>query len=492
MATGRRRAYRDGVPTAAPLTAADLDRRLAAHRRAAAVAGIVRRLAVPLAVAGFAAGGLVLFVRLTDAPAEPAAWGGLSALIAACGFACAPFHRVPNPGTTAAEIDTALRSGGLLMTLADRPAADRPADWLARLEPRRDRWADARPRVPVGRLLKAVWLPALFLTLAATVPVEEPAEERFVDRSVAGDRLTDELRETFAALAADGAANPAALAGVGAEVESLAAAIGENGPTAGQLEAADALRDRLLGAAATLAGEDGADPARFGETLAAGADLLAGSGLLESEPVRDAAAKLAGGAGGGGVLASLGELAGGDAGQFAVAAEALAGSLSAEDRAKLAAAGVRLMAGGDPAEVVDSLPPGVLNGVFEQLGERDPELLARLTGAAAGTGPVPPDGFALPSPPPALAAAAGLLPPGVRAAGGFAGDLLAGRMPYLDRLTAGTTSLPPSAPARTGRIERAAVPSRKVAAGRPVPPRLRGVVSRYFAGNTTADPAAAE
>ena len=138
------------------ISAADLDARLAAHRRAARLAAFVGRLAVPLAVAVTAGGVAVLFLRLFDRPAEPAWWGLAAASLAACGFAAVRSEKdAPTARDAAAAIDRRLRAGGLLMALADLPAGRRPAAWLARLDPRRDRWADARPFPPVGRFAKA-------------------------------------------------------------------------------------------------------------------------------------------------------------------------------------------------------------------------------------------------------------------------------------------------------------------------------------------------
>ena len=468
-------------PAAAPLGADELDRRILAHRRAAGFARLLSFLAGPLALAILLAGGTALALRLTDRTPAPAAWLLAAGVVAACGVAAARARRgLPNRRDAAAALDTALRSGGLLMTLADRPADRRPAAWLARLEPRRDRWADARPPLPLGRVLKAAAVPAAFAILAWTVPVAAPPAPRTaVDRTAAGGRLTGELRDTLAALAAGGTADPADLAWAAADLEELSAAIGAGGPTGSQLEAADALRDRLLGAAATPGGEDGGNAAALAGGLARGADLLAGSGLLESDAVRDAAA--AAGLRDPAELRDLIEMAGANAEQLSTLAE----GLTAEQRTALAAAGARLAAGEDPAELVGSLPPDLLGAVGGAAGPPLPPTTSP---------PSAPPAFAPPELPFELPAAAGgaassLLPPGLAAAGAFAGTLFGGdsgaaappRPAVAGGETAGAAAAPVAVPA---------APSRKVAAGRPVPPRLRGVVRRYFSGQTPAPPAA--
>ena len=510
MATGFSDPYRDVVDDRpAPLTADELDRRLAAHRRAGLAAGFVRRLAAPLAVAVTAAGAVWLAARLTGGD-DAAAWWTLAAGAAVAGGLAAfgTYRGRPPLRSLAARIDTALRAGGLLMTLAELPPRDRPAAWLARLEPRRDRWADARPPVPGWSFLKTLAVPVAFAGLAATVPVAAPADDRApVDRTVAGGRVTGELRDTLAALAAGGAADPAALARAGGELDALAAAIGAGGPTAAQWEAADALRDRLLAAAADGGAAVLSDPdlragaGRAAELLGDGAGLLADSGLLESDLARNAAAAVGApdpAAFDPAMLAQLKDLTG--LGTAGVAA--LAEGLDADQQATLAEAGASLLAGGKIGDVVENLPPELLGGVFERIGETDPALMAKLAGvtpdrpngattAAAGSGPagslVGAVGAAGAVPPALtdLAETAGdglALPPVLATAGAAVGGVLSGQIPFLDRLTGGSSAAPGAvAPVVSGEaVAPLPTPAAKVAAGRPVPPRLRGVVRRYF------------
>ena len=528
MATGSPRPYRDGVPDPPELidptadgidecvAAEDLDRRLAAHRRAARAAGFVGRLAAPLAAAVTAAGLLALLLRLIGRDAEPAAWFLLAGTAVACGFAWVK-TTAPSTRDIAAELDTHLRAGGLLMALADIPPERRPAAWLARLDPRRDRWADARPFPPVWRFVKAVAVPAAFAALAWSVPVEHPAAaRRAAGAGAAGAELTGELRGTLAALRAAGAGDPAALAAVGAQIKGLAGAIGEGGPTGAQWEAADSLRDRLLAAGAEAGAAVLSDPdlmnraGRAAELLGDGAGLLADSGLgeLAADAMTDAAA-----------AAGLPDLPGLDpealdrlrevtgAGVGGVAE--VMGNLSAGQKAELAAAATAALAGGGgPEELVNALPPDLLTGVFDAVGETNPELLARLAGVEPSRVPDASPRFSRPPTPLAVsppgitrrardlgAAVESRVPPAVAAAGGVAATLLGGGIPGLDRLTGGS---PPARPAagRPARTEPPPPPAnRRVAAGRPVPPRLRGVVSRYFAaagggsGGTAGDAA---
>ncbi|MFH5803382.1 hypothetical protein ACG2DA_04960, partial [Alienimonas sp. DA493] len=60
--------------TADGLTAAELDRRLAAHRRGTGVARFLRHLAAPLAGALLLAGGIALAQRLRGDEPTPALW----------------------------------------------------------------------------------------------------------------------------------------------------------------------------------------------------------------------------------------------------------------------------------------------------------------------------------------------------------------------------------------------------------------------------------
>ena len=460
----------------------DLDRRLAAHRRAAALARFLAHLRGPLAVVLLIGGGVTLAARISEADIVPVLWTLGAGTLLACGYAAFRARRDrPARRDAAAAVDGALRSGGLLMTLADLPPEARPREWLARLEPRRDRWRDARPPLPLGPLAKTIAVPAAFLALAWAAPVDgTTGRARHADRTIAGDRLTGELARTLAALAGGAAADPAALARAGEDLRRLRAGIGEGGPTASQLEAADALRDRMLGAVAADGAADGATAGRMADTLAAGADLLAGSGLLESDAVRDAAA-----AAGVGDPAALGALLAA-AGANREALAELAAGLTDEQRAALLDAGARLAAGGDPAEALAALPPAAL---------------AELTGASLVGSAAAPAVPAAPSPGgisfklsvpagvPAGAAAVGASAartflPGLTAAAEAAGGFLSNRVPAARPPVAvrerDPRSLEPRPPP----------PSRRLAAGRPVPPRLRGVVRRYFSGQTPAPPAA--
>ncbi|QDT17735.1 hypothetical protein [Alienimonas californiensis] len=482
----------DARPGAAALTAADLDRRLAAHRRGVAVVRFLRHLAAPLAAALLIAGGIALALRLRGDEPTPALWA-LALGTSMTGLIALQRTRrdLPSHRDAAAAVDTALRSGGLLMTLTDRPAAERSPAWLARLEPRRDRWRDARPPLPLGRLAKTLAVPAAFALLAWAAPVESmTGQETAVDRTVAGDRLTGELAQTLAALADAGAADPAALARAGEDLRRLTAEIGEEGPTGSQLEAADALRERMLGAVAAAGATDGATVGRLADTLANGADLLAGSGLLESDAVRDAAA-----AAGLDDPARLRDLLAA-AGENREALAELAAGLTDEQRSALAAAGADLLAGGDPAGLLAALPPDVVAQVRAGADRPGPRPAA---GETPPTTPHSPDrGLSVPAlslPLPDGAADAGRLAartfaPGLSAVSGLAGGLWSARPP-----AAGAASSPftPSRPVESSSVATEtpaettagpAPPSQRLTAGRPVPPRLRGVVRRYFSAQT--------
>ncbi|NNJ24575.1 hypothetical protein [Alienimonas chondri] len=479
----------DEAPRAAGISAAELDRRLAAHRRGTTFARFFARLPGPLALALLIAGAAALALRLRNGDPEPAVW------IAAAGAAIAGLYagwrakrdRVA-PRDAAATLDTALRSGGLLMTLADLPADARPSDWLARIEPRRDRWRDARPPLPLGRAFRTLVVPTAFAALAWAAPIESGREShRGVDRTVAGDRLTGELAETLAALAAGGNADPAALASAWEDLHRLEAAIGEGGPSGSQLEAADALRERMLGAVATSGFMEGENAGRLADSLVAGADLLAGSGLLESDAVRDAAA-----AAGVPDPAMLNELLA-TAGANREAIERLAAGMTDEQRAALVSAGARLAAGETPTDLLEALPPGLAKTMARAVsdagvGSPDTPSFSPLAAAPPLDLPLP-DG----------ASEAGTLAgrafvPGFAAASDLANALWGGNVPA-------TADSPPVTPAAVGSlvtapamdapatVERPASPSQRIAAGRPVPPRLRGVVQRYFSDQTPPPPA---
>ncbi|MFH5805939.1 hypothetical protein, partial [Alienimonas sp. DA493] len=373
---------------------------------------------------------------------------------------------LPTPRDAAAAVDSALRSGGLLMSLADRPAAERSPAWLARLETRRDRWRDARPPLPLGRLAKTLAVPAVFALLAWTAPVESMSgQETAVDRTVAGDRLTGELAETLAALADSATADPAALARAKADLQRLTVEIGEDGPTGSQLEAADALRERMLGAVAAAGTWDGETAAGLAGTLASGADLLAGSGLLESEAVRNAAT--AAGLDDPERLRALLSAAG----ENPDAILDLAAGLTEEQRTALAAAGAEALARQDPEELLASLPP--------ELAE------ALASPRAAESSPAPRPGGPEPRLPPFDLP----LPNGAAEAGSIAAQALAPGLASAGRLAEGLWSARPAAPVRSAppnspQVERPPASSRRLTAGRPVPPRLRGVVRRYFSAQT--------
>ena len=461
----------------------DLDARLAAHQRAAALSRFAAHLDGPLAVAVLIAGGAALVLRLNGRDIDPALWTLLAgAALAGCVAGLRTRGEVPGRREVAATLDGALRSGGLLMTLADLPPQSRPAEWAAKLEPRRDRWRDARPGLPLVQGFKTLAAPILFAALACVVPVAEAERTGPVDRSAAGDRLTDELADTLAALADAGAADPAALARVEDDLRRLTEQIGENGPTGSQLEAADALRDRMLGA---LTATDGASADRFAQTLAGGADLLAGSGLLESDTVRSVAS--AAGIDDPAALAGALEMMR----ENPEAVQRLLGGLTDEQRAALLDAGRSLAAGGDPQELLDSLSPELVEAVT---AGRPP---ADAAPPPPGASPMPPRpvgspaaSFALPSGlpspgpladgPGALAARA--FAPGLSAAASVAGELWSGRSALAPPALAAAEATKPV-------VERSAPPPAGVAAGRPVPPRLRGVVRRYFSGQTPPSPA---
>ena len=509
MATGDPRAYREGVPapappTRAPLTAAEFARRLAAHRRAEGFARFLSACVPALAGALLIAGGTLLALRISGNDPAPALWAFAAGTTFAVGSAVwRGREAAPTPRDAFARLDRALRSGGLLMTLADFPAGGRPAEWLARLEPRRDRWADARPRLPLGRFLKTLGVPMLFAGLAWTVPVGDVGDERnAVDRGVAGGRLTGELDDLLAGMGAAEAGDPAELARAGADLRALTAGIGENGPTASQLEALDALRDRMMGAAGASGGVSGERVERLADGLSRGADLLAGSGLLESDAVRDLAANV-GLRDPAEVQAMLEQV-----GANRETLKNLAASLTEEQRGALAAAGARLARGEDPAELLAALPPETIAAV---IGDRPGLLTPQPTGAGppVGSGAPPsvgPPAFANPLPGGALelgGAAARLWAPGLASAADTAAGLFGttrgapetpadppapvADAPVADAPVADPPGPTPSSIAPPGPP---AGPVRSVAAGRPIPPRMRGVVRRYFSGQTPAPPAA--
>ena len=347
-------------------------------------------------------------------------------------------------------------------------------------------------------------MPAAFAVLAAAVPVRPPAESRTAaGRGAAGAELTGELRGTLDALRTAGGGDPQALAEVAGQMASLAAAIGPDGPTGAQWEAADSLRDRLLAAA----GEAGAAALTDPEVLAAAgrATELIGdfAGMIEESGLRDSDA-IAGVMNDSASLSQSLMFSGFDAdalAQFRKLTGAgvggvaeVVGNLTAEQKSRLAAAAAGSLAtGGGPGELSESLPPELLAGVFDAVGRADPELLAKLAGVGPGTTPgrsLPPRAVSSPGMTDQARAfgttAADRLPPSVAAAGGVVGTLLGGGIPGLDRLT-GAAPPRPAAPTPAVPSEAVTLPTgRRLAAGRPVPPRLRGVVGRYFAA-TGAD-----
>ena len=470
-------------PTRAPLTAAEFARRLAAHRRAEAFARFLTAFVPASAFVLLIAGAALLTLRMTGGEPEPVFWtsaaGTVLALVVGAWRSRAG---APAPREAFARLDRALRSGGLLMTLADFPAERRPDEWLARLEPRRDRWADARPRLPLGRFGKALGVPLLFFGLAWLVPMEGVGGSRDVaDRGVAGGRLTGELEDTLAELAGAGAGDPAELARAGADLRALTAGIGEEGPTASQLEALDALRDRMMGAAGASEAVSDARVERLAEGLSRGADLLAGSGLLESDAVRDLAANA--GLRDPAELQTMME----QIGENRETLQRLAASLTDEQRGALAEAGARLARGDDPGELIAALPPETIAAV---LGDRPGFPTLPTAQGPIDAGPRPAAGapaIANPLPEGALevgGAAARLWAPGLASAAETAQALFGASGAAVEAPPA------PLAPvASTVRpIARPAAPARSVAAGRPIPPRMRGVVRRYFSGQTPAPP----
>ncbi|MEM9701342.1 MAG: hypothetical protein AAF907_02710 [Planctomycetota bacterium] len=520
MATGIHGAYRAGVTGSLPpaadsppdrLSPAELDRRLATHRRAAWLARFVQASATPAALVVLLAGGTLLACRLAGLSPGIALWTGLAGLTAAASWAAfrANRGRVGLRETTA-SVDRSLRCDGLLMTLLDFPAERRPTAWLSRIEARRDRWRDARPSLPVIEFAKKLIVPSLFAGLAWVVPVGgEPVDRGPVDRTAATDRLTGELAETLAVLTNRPDADPAALAQAGADLRKLQQAIGDGGPTGSQLEAIDALRDRMLSAAAGAAGD--IDSAQLAETLGAGADLRAGSGLLESGLVRDAAESL--GAPDPRLAADLLNAAGENREALAELAAGLSAELSPEERGALADLGSRLSAGENPGELFANLPPGTVERLTQAAADSGvlSELLASQT-PEGGSSPGMTPGPALPSfdlpvalpetlgvtedelNPAGVAAAA--LAPGFTGAVGTASDLL-GRLTASAAMDGGPRPNADSerdadapSPAASERAGRPRAPSRRLTSGRPVPPRMRGVVRRYFSGQTPPAPAA--
>lgn len=139
-----------------------------------------------------------------------------------------------------ALLDRRLQTGGLLLTLSERP--DR--EWVERLPQMEAVWRDSLPRIRPVRFAKTLAAPLLFAVAACFVPLRKlPAEP--VQTNLVGRNASNQLEETLAALEEAQVLEPEEQAKLKQEIEKLAEEAREQPLTHEKWETVDSLRERL-------------------------------------------------------------------------------------------------------------------------------------------------------------------------------------------------------------------------------------------------------
>lgn len=216
----------------------------------------------------FIFGTVVLVAKLFIPQAWPhVLWGGLG-LLPCLAFAWWLSQREQETSSESiARLDTALNSGGLLMTLCERP----DVDWSSRLPQVEQLWREALPRIHARRFTGYIVLPLAFAVGACFIPLRDATTAPILRNSVA-QKAAKDLEELLAVLDEEKVFDKEEEEQLKKEIEMLAEETRSTPLTHEKWETVDALRERMRvrldGAAMTTA-----------QAAAAAALLAAAAGL---------------------------------------------------------------------------------------------------------------------------------------------------------------------------------------------------------------------
>lgn len=219
----------------------------------------------------FAFGGIVLVAKLLLPQAWPhVLWLGGAAIPALIVAWWLSRRERWTRGESIARLDSALQSGGLLMTLSERP----DADWSAQLPQVEALWRSALPRLRPRRFASYLALPLVFAFGACFVPLREASSDAPL-RNTVGRKATQELEELLASLDEEKVLEQEEQRQLNEEIAKLAEETEHTPLTHEKWETVDALRERMrvrLDAAAMTAAQ-----------AASAAAMLKGAGLDGNE-----------------------------------------------------------------------------------------------------------------------------------------------------------------------------------------------------------------
>lgn len=189
----------------------------------------------------FTFGAVVLIVKLGIPQAWPHVLWLAAGVVPAMGIAWWLARR----GTftrwqSVARLDAALDTGGLLMTLSERP----DVDWAARLPQLEQMWRDAVPRLRPRRFASYLGLPLVFAVGACFVPLREASTATPVLNSV-GQQAAQELESILEEIKKDQLIEKEEEKQLQEEVEKLAEEARDTPLTHEKWETVDALRERM-------------------------------------------------------------------------------------------------------------------------------------------------------------------------------------------------------------------------------------------------------
>lgn len=186
-------------------------------------------------------GGAVLLVKLAIPRAWPhILWLALGALPVA-GLAYWLSHRRRmSRWESVARLDASLNTGGLLMTLSERP----DEDWSERLPQFEQMWREALPRFRPKRFASYLAMPLIFAVGACFVPLRQASTATTL-RNTVGQQETQELEELLESIEKASAIEEEEKKQLQEEIEKLAEETKETPLTHEKWETVDALRERM-------------------------------------------------------------------------------------------------------------------------------------------------------------------------------------------------------------------------------------------------------
>lgn len=188
----------------------------------------------------FVFGAAVLVVKLFVPEAWPHVLWFAAGLIPALAAGWPFGARRQSRWQSVARLDASLATGGLLMTLSERP----DADWLAHL-PQLDReWRAAVPHIRPRRFASVLALPLVFAVGACFVPLRQASTAGTL-RNTVGQQATRELEELLEEIEKDKVLDEEEQRQLQDEVRKLAEETRETPLTHEKWETVDALRERM-------------------------------------------------------------------------------------------------------------------------------------------------------------------------------------------------------------------------------------------------------